>query len=121
MYFFNLAGKALLIYGYINTHSRCEQNHQNDVIYLHSLEEKFFPVLAKALPRELVVRRQCGMSRGAEDGRERWRNSRMKAYFKILGSKSIPAEFLMNLPAYNGQSFFNFIQQVGVFIVPDPE
>lgn len=55
VFFFNLVGKALLIYGYINTHSGCEPNHQNDVIYLHSLQEKFFPALAKTLPRELVI------------------------------------------------------------------
>lgn len=91
VFFFNLVGKALLIYDYINAHSRCEQNHQNDVIYLHSLQEKFFPVLAKALPGELVLRRQCGMLKGGEEGRERWRNSRMKSHSKTLGSKSISA------------------------------
>lgn len=36
----------------------------------------------------------------------------MNAHSKTLGSKNISAEFLMNLPAYNGHLFFKFIQQV---------
>lgn len=94
VFFCNSVGKPLLIYGYINTHSRCEQNQWNDVIYLHSLQENFFPVLAKALPRKLESGGSVVRWGGTEDGREGQMNSRMNAHFKTFRSKGCQLDFM---------------------------